>query len=264
MKITQIRKRDGRLVKFDKNKIVNAIFKAMQSEEEGDEKSAEKLADKVVSLLERETPVNKVPTVEGVQDIVERVMMEEGFTKVAKSYILYRQKRKEIRDMKALIGVQDELKMSINAIKVLEKRYLIKNNEGKVIETPSQLFQRVAKNIASADKLYGKNDEEVKRLENEFYKSMTALEFMPNSPTLMNAGTDIQQLSACYVLAVEDDMASIFDALKYAALVHQCLVPETLVMTNNGITQLGSVNKNSKIATDEGPYVVKEVLMDTK
>lgn len=114
-----------------------------------------------------------------------------------------------------------ELQLSPNALKVLEKRYLKKNEEGKVVETPLDLFRRVAKSIAAADLNYGNATEEVERTEREFFRMMTALEFLPNSPTLMNAGRRLGQLSACFVLPVEDSMESIFDAVKYTAIIHK-------------------------------------------
>lgn len=113
------------------------------------------------------------------------------------------------------------LNLSPNALKVLEKRYLKKDEEGKVIETPADLFRRVAKSVAEADLRYGKSKEEVGRTEQEFYRMLTSLEFLPNSPTLMNAGRRLGQLSACFVLPVEDSMESIFDAVKYTAIIHK-------------------------------------------
>ncbi len=113
------------------------------------------------------------------------------------------------------------LSLSANAVTVLEKRYLKRNEEGRVIETPEELFRRVARHVASADALYGKAETDVKCVEEEFYDLVTSLDFFPNSPTLMNAGRRLGQLSACFVLPVDDSMESIFDAVKYAAIIHK-------------------------------------------
>ncbi len=107
-----------------------------------------------------------------------------------------------------------------NAMKVLSKRYLKKDNDGKPIEEPNDLFFRVAENIAQADKIYDKNANTDEVIE-EFFTMMSSLDFLPNSPTLMNAGRPLQQLSACFVLPVEDSMESIFETLKHTALIHK-------------------------------------------
>lgn len=107
-----------------------------------------------------------------------------------------------------------------NAIKVLEKRYLAKDKDGKVIETPDEMFRRVAKSVASADRDYV-SEEQLKAIETDFYNMMANLEFLPNSPTLMNAGRPLGQLSACFVLPIEDSMEGIFDSVKNAALIHK-------------------------------------------
>jgi ribonucleoside-diphosphate reductase alpha chain len=119
--------------------------------------------------------------------------------------------------MEVLIG----LDLTQNARKVLEKRYLKKDEEGKIVESPEELFRRVAKAVADADRLYGKTEAEVMKIEGEFYKMLTSLEFLPNSPTLMNAGRRLGQLSACFVLPVDDSMESIFDAVKHTAIIHK-------------------------------------------
>ena len=110
--------------------------------------------------------------------------------------------------------------LSENAVKVLQKRYLKKDHDGRVIENPEDMFRRVARFVASADKLYDKNAA-VQETESVFFDMMVNLEFMPNSPTLMNAGRELGQLSACFVLPVEDSMESIFDAVKFTALIHK-------------------------------------------
>jgi len=112
------------------------------------------------------------------------------------------------------------LELTKNALTVLKRRYLKKNNKGKPIESPENMFERVAKNISEADRIYDKSTSIDKTFE-EFYNLMVSLDFMPNSPTLMNAGRELQQLSACFVLPVEDSIESIFDAVKYTALIHK-------------------------------------------
>jgi ribonucleoside-diphosphate reductase alpha chain len=107
-----------------------------------------------------------------------------------------------------------------NAITVLERRYLKRDKEGKILETPVQMFHRVADTIASADKKFDeKADTAI--IADEFFRMMSQLEFLPNSPTLMNAGRELGQLSACFVLPVGDSMEEIFDAVKFTALIHK-------------------------------------------
>ncbi len=130
---------------------------------------------------------------------------------------------------------------------------------GKVIESPSQMFERVATAIARAELNYGKSKEKVKEIERGFYQLMRNLEFLPNSPTLMNAGTELGQLAACFVLPIEDSIDGIFGAVKNMAKVHQCLVPETLVMTDKGLKRLKEVEEGDEIATHEGYFEAGEV-----
>ena len=118
-------------------------------------------------------------------------------------------------------SLETKLPLSMNSLITLRERYLKKNEHGKVIEKPEDMFQRVAQNISQADVAYKKTPEEVEKTSKEFYKVMTNLEFLPNSPTLMNAGRDLQQLSACFVLPIEDSISSIFKASGEGALVHQ-------------------------------------------
>ncbi|MBI5198931.1 MAG: adenosylcobalamin-dependent ribonucleoside-diphosphate reductase [Nitrospirae bacterium] len=108
-----------------------------------------------------------------------------------------------------------------NALKVLEGRYLKKDENGRTIETPEEMFRRVARTIADAERIYGVKEEEVRKVEDSFHDMMRNLDFLPNSPTLMNAGRELGQLAACFVLPVEDSMVSIFESLKNAALILQ-------------------------------------------
>jgi ribonucleoside-diphosphate reductase alpha chain len=274
--LDKVIKRDGSSVPFDKKKIAMAIFKAMLSVKTGSMGEANKLADYVTKDLEK---TGKEPTVEVIQDTVENVLMTHkingiSYISVAKAYILYREKRNTVRQEKEFLGVKDDLKLSVNAVKVLEARYLFKDSEGKIIETPKQMFHRVAVHLGIIQGLYdyityrktGKvpekgtvytgitktQDEELRRAFSElkqeksldgtyeefldfiqtkktmvnywidrFETMMTNLEYVPNSPTLMNAGGPLGQLSACFVLPVDDSIDSIFDTLKATAEIHK-------------------------------------------
>ncbi len=224
MDIKGVVKRDGSVVAFDVDKIAAAIRKAIHdvcdsniSEKEMDTRSKE-YANAVLEKLKKEG--DEKLHVEHIQDIVEQALMEKD-QKVAKAYIIYRNKRTELRAYKASLGLQDDLKMPLNSLIVLAARYLLKDENGKAIETPKQLFRRVAHSIASIDKKYNVSDEKIAAFEEEVYNAMVAFEFMPNSPTLMNAGTDLGQLSACFVLPVEDSIDGIFDAVKWTAMIHK-------------------------------------------
>jgi len=110
--------------------------------------------------------------------------------------------------------------LSKNALTVLEKRYLRRDKDGRVLETPADMFRRVAETIAAPEKKF-KSQANISKLAGEFYRLMAGREFLPNSPTLMNAGRELGQLSACFVLPVGDSIEAIFDAVKYTALIHK-------------------------------------------
>lgn len=122
----------------------------------------------------------------------------------------------------AVIATLDEPRLNENAVQLLERRYLRKDSRGEVIESPREMFARVATTVAEADReLELASEADVEETAAEFYRLMAGLDFLPNSPTLMNAGTDLGQLSACFVLPIEDDMKSIFEAVRNTALIHQ-------------------------------------------
>jgi ribonucleoside-diphosphate reductase alpha chain len=203
--VSKVIKRDGTTEGFDEKKIESAIRKAFNAVGEENGAKCRDLAKKVTARIDEETV-----SVEEIQDIVERTLLDEGFSKVAKAYIIYRRERSRIREEKAILGVKDDLKLSVNAIRVLRKRYLLRNDERQVLESPKELLDRVAKHVA-------KNGEERER----FFSAMKGLYFLPNSPTLMNAGTPLGQLSACFVLPVEDSIEGIFTSLKHMAIIHK-------------------------------------------
>jgi ribonucleoside-diphosphate reductase alpha chain len=215
MPITKIRKRDGRIVDFDPTRIKDAIHKAFIAVELADGQKAGHLTSEIVRLLE-EKFLEKVPSIEDAQDFVINVLRGEGFEKVAHEYEAYRKKKDEIRSLREKLGI--EPKLTVNAMEVLRKRYLLKDLNEKIVETPTQMFMRIARAIAKVERKYGSNRKET---EKTFYGMMSRLEFLPNSPTLFNAGTRLGQLSACFVLPVGDSLESIFTTVKNMALIEQ-------------------------------------------
>ncbi|MCK4439632.1 ribonucleotide-diphosphate reductase subunit alpha, partial [Candidatus Bathyarchaeota archaeon] len=216
MPIKKIRKRDGKLVDFDSSRIKDAIHRAFIAVELENGKRAESITEEVVQLL-KEKFEKRIPSVEDAQDLVVEVLRKSGYEKIAKEYQVYRTKKEEIRSLKEKLGIE-EPKLTVNALEVLRKRYLLRDEEGRIVETPAQTFTRVAEAIAKIDGKYGLNPKESERI---FYGMMTRLEFLPNSPTLFNAGTDLGQLSACFVLPVEDSLESIFTAVKNMAFIEK-------------------------------------------
>lgn len=216
MPITKIRKRDGRIVDFNPIRIQDAIHKALIAVELGDGERAEALTTVIVRRLEDRFKI-EIPSVEDAQDAVIEVLRKEGYGRVADEYQAYRKKKDEIRSLREKLGIE-EPKLTVNALEVLRQRYLLKDLNERIIETPAQMFKRIAKAIAKPEDKYGGDP---KKSEEAFYNMMTRLEFIPNSPTLFNAGTPLGQLSACFVLPVEDSLEGIFTSVKNMALIEQ-------------------------------------------
>lgn len=216
MPIAKIRKRDGRVVDFDSRRIKDAIHKALIAVELKNGERAECLTKEIVKHLERRFK-EQTPSVEDAQDAVVLILRREGYSEVATEYEAFRKKKDEIRDMRETLGLA-EPKLTVNALEVLRKRYLLKDSNEQITETPPQMFRRIARTVARVEAKYG---EDAAQTEGLFYDMLVRLEFVPNSPTLFNAGTELGQLSACFVLPVDDSLESIFTAVKNMALIEQ-------------------------------------------
>ena len=295
--INEIRKRSGTVTAFDLDKISNAIFQALAATSKADRGVADKLAGDVLNkLVEQGFTSSRAPTVEDIQDIVESTLIDSGNSDIAKSYIVYRHERRKLRDEKMRVLNLKSLdpvskKFDLNCLRVLASRYLFRNSKSEIIETPTQMFERVAILVGIGDMLYdsqvfdrsGNNTQDVeeaksylekldafdykfkvgdyffnkwhfralinhyvtlatkgqmkvsfkdlltllagKKLEvyseriTEYFDMMTAQNFLPNSPTMMNAGGRLGQLSACFVLGMNDGMEEIMKSTSDAALI---------------------------------------------
>ena len=295
--INEIRKRSGVVTAFNQDKISNAIFKALAATSKADRVLADQLANKVVQkLVEQGFTSSRNPSVEDIQDIVESTLIDCGNSDIAKAYIVYRHERRKLRDEKMKVLNTKSLdtvskNFDLNCLRVLASRYLFRNNKNEIIESPTQMFERVAILVGVGDILYDaqvfdksgnitQNTEEARtyleKLDNfdykfkigeyflnkwhfrslinhyvtlankgqmkvnfkdlltllaakkfdyyadkitEYFELMTAQDFLPNSPTMMNAGGRLGQLSACFVLGMPDDMEQIMKSTSDAALI---------------------------------------------
>jgi ribonucleoside-diphosphate reductase alpha chain len=197
---------------------VEAAFRALREVGRPNQALAEAVAKAAVADVAARLGRRAAP-IEEVQDAVERALMELGVPDAARAYVLYRRRRAELREAKQLLGIRDELKLSLNAATVLAERYLRRDARGRIDESTRGMMERVALHVAEAEDEFkgGSSGWAAER----FAELLCGLDFLPNSPTLMNAGTPLRLLSGCFVLPVEDSLDSIFSAVAKAAAIHQ-------------------------------------------
>jgi ribonucleoside-diphosphate reductase alpha chain len=214
-----VRRRDGRVEPVDQRRIVRAVLGAVRESGREDTEMAERVADRVLAELGERLGEGGIPGVEQVQDAVVETLVTLGEPEVARRFSAYRRQRAEVREAKRELGVRDELKLSLNAVAILRERYLRRDDQGRVAESTGEMMDRVAAHVAAAEDLHEAGSAE--RWRPIFAHLLRSLEFLPNSPTLMNAGTPIGLLSGCFVLPIEDSLDSIFATMRRMALIHQ-------------------------------------------
>lgn len=193
------------------DKVAQAVFSAAESVGMNDRALLEQLTERLNERL------GTTPPFPGMEDLIapEATQRRQASGR----------RRRQAEPLKVApaednVVVTPSITLSANAMRVLERRYLQKDAGGAPSETPDELFRRVARHVAKAELAFGSSGDAA-AWEQRFYEAMTQLDFLPNSPTLMNAGRDLGQLSACFVIPVEDSMESIFDAVKHTALIHK-------------------------------------------
>ncbi|MFH0961986.1 MAG: adenosylcobalamin-dependent ribonucleoside-diphosphate reductase [archaeon] len=218
-----VRKRDGRIAPYEEKKVADAIFKSVLAVGGRERTRSDEEAKQVTAELEEKFfSKGALPTVEQIQDSVERVLIHNGHAKTAKAYILYRAQRNELRKLKISVYGRDfKTNLTPNALRTVAKRYAIPDEDGKPKETPNEIFERVATALSEVEYKYGKSQYEAEKLKSEFYRVLHNLEFLPGGRTLRNAGTDQPIVSNCIVLHIDDTMDGIFQTLKDAALLQQ-------------------------------------------
>ncbi len=208
-------KKSGQKQDYQRDQIKLSIFAAAAELGGKDLKLAETLAKEVEKMLAAGFADKRTITTEQIGDIVEIVLIKKGHAKTAKQYILSRAARRKVADLAKQIGVIDDVgSFKLNALLVMKKKYLLKDDEGEVIETPKQMFIRVAKNLA---KFETKNQR--RKWQDAFVNLMLDNRFLPAGRTLTNAGTADGQLASCFVLPIDDSVVDIFQAIKESAIL---------------------------------------------
>jgi len=247
----QVTKRSGDLESFSKLKILSSVISAQENIDAVDQGLAKEAAKLVYRDLKRNLRKEKIISTSDIGDTVERILIEEKLYDIAKAYIIARERQRQERRAGRGLGVKDDLGLAYNQLVVVVNKYLTKDNQGLALETPQQMFERVARALASAEK------STPKAWEKKFFKVMTELKFLPGGRTLANAGTTNNQLASCFVLPMPDSVEGIFEVVKESSILKK---------NGGGVGfSLGKIRpKGDSVATTTGracgPVAVMQIL----
>jgi len=211
----QVKKRSSDLQVYNEEKIVHSIFRAQENIDVEDLKLAKKIGRLVVKELKARFEKEKILGSDEIGDVVERVLIDEQLYDIARAYIIAREKQRQEAKAEHGIGVIDDVGLPYSSIVVMRNKYLRKDANGKIIETPKQCFKRVAKALAKAEKSKKLKD----KWEEKFFEVMLSLKFLPGGRTLANAGTKNNQLANCFVMPMHDSVGEIFETVKESSLL---------------------------------------------
>lgn len=215
-----VRKRDGHIEPWVEDKLETTVGKAFRLTQHHNGQELRRLVSRITRIIHTRFSEGVVSS-EEIPSVVEEVLVGQGYVETASAYLLYiREPKKRLR-VREYFGIPDDLHLGMNALWLLQERYFLRDKNGAVAETPRQLFHRVAKTIAQGERHYEGTPQDIERWTTWFEDLLENRVFFPNSPTLMNAGVKNAQLSACFVLPLEDSIAGIFDTLSCAARIQQ-------------------------------------------
>ncbi len=213
MSVWQVEKRNGALQAFDRKKIFRSILSAQENIEMVDKELAKELALWVWRDLKENFAKEIVISSAEIGDTVERILIEESLYDIAKAYIIAREKQRQKAKADKGLGVTDDLGLSYNQLIVMSAKYLRRDDSDKVIETPREMFTRVAQSLCSVEKI------KPKKWEKKFFEIMSSFRFLPGGRTLANAGTINNQLANCFVLPLPDSVEGVFEVVKESSIL---------------------------------------------
>lgn len=211
----KVLKVDGTSQAFAPKKIEKGIWYAARQVGGVDKKLPVLLTKQVIELLGSRLNGEAVVHSATIGEIVEKVLIEAGHAKTAKAYIVYRENKKHLRQDKSSLGIKDDIGFSYNTLYILKQRYLRRDEKGKIIETPKEMIQRIAKHLSGGEKTAAKKKEWYQK----FYDLMVNFDFLPGTRTITNAGKSRAQLANCFVWPMEDDINRVFDILHKSTLI---------------------------------------------